>query len=695
MLTKLELKNYRQYENQVIEFVPGINTIVGANNSGKSTIAEAIEFALYGAAASRDSAKGYIRDGCKDGASILELQLGADHYRIGRNSSNAKIWKNGELDASYKSNVTAYVSAVTGCNHAGFGMGHYVRQKELNAFAGLRPGKRLEVIERMLRINSVDKAVKKIKDELDEARVEQRALLQGYRDPADVQIELDDVLTVGQAMQERLTVAEAALADLVTDLTACKEEQATADRVVAGLKQVDETLSLAYAQHTDLLERLAVAKRAADEVNELAGRLREPAEAPDSTLYALALEMRRVRHELLQPLIAPVEVPEPDPVDYGRLDALKHELASLPSVDSDSCPTCKQVIPPEYRGAVEDRGVQLTTAITSLTEELRARRAAYDEASQRRTAYVRALAVYDAALQRRSQLEAKLVEVGYDPDKHDELVKLHAAYVADKRELDTKRGVAASIEDLEKTLATVDERIASLQTRVEELPRRKLELEAVSTELATLEELHTGYLEVKSNCLVELARVQGRQDELERQYKQAVAAKRGLQEAANKAARLQLEVDTLVKFKRYLTAKVRPLFNEIAEALFHKVTKNRYSSFVIASDYDISLVTAGGYPRSLSTISGSENDLACLCMRLAIATLRSSKLAGPLGFIIMDEISSSFDNDRTKSTLEGLLELKELIPQIINITHKDVEIKFADRIITVKESGGLARVSWD
>ena len=694
MLTSIELKNYRQYESQKIEFVPGINTIVGANNSGKSTIAEAIEFALYGAKASRDTAKGYIRDGCKDGAAILELQLGEDHYRVGRNSSDAKIWKNGELDASYKSNVTNYISAVTGCNHAGFGMGHYVRQKELNAFAGLRPGKRLEVIERMLRINSIDKAIKKVKDELDDTRLEQRALLQGYRDPDDVQIELDDVLTARQSVVEREAEARGYLESLVYDLDQCRTEKLAAAQKVAGLQQVDESLSLVCAQHTDTVERLANAEAAQREVGVIAARLREPAVAPDTSLYALALEMRRVREELLQPLVAPVEVPEPDPVDCGRLDSLRHELATLPMLDSDTCGTCKQVIPDGYRAGIEARRAQLKEEFAEEDRRVAEAMAERFEAEKRRTAYVRSVAVYDAARRRRSELEAKLVEVEYDVDQHDELVRLHAAYVADKRELDTKRGVAASVDELKARLVGLEEQIEVFRMRVESLPSAKNQLEAVSAELAALEELHRGYQEIHSDSRVELARIDGRQDELDKQLKQSNYAKQALYDVANRAARLQLEIDTLAKFKRYLTAKVRPLFNEIAEALFHKVTKNRYSAFVIASDYDISLVTAGGYPRALSTISGSENDLACLCMRLAIATLRSSKLAGPLGFIIMDEIASSFDNDRTKCTLEGLLELKELIPQIINITHKDVEMKFADRIFTVKEHAGSARVTW-
>ena len=179
-------------------------------------------------------------------------------------------------------------------------------------------------------------------------------------------------------------------------------------------------------------------------------------------------------------------------------------------------------------------------------------------------------------------------------------------------------------------------------------------------------------------------------------------------EDLNKALQVKEELDSITEaiscinteqqvftnFKRYLTAKIRPMLQDVAETLFHKVTKNRYASYQLGSDYDISFTSHRGYIRKLSTISGSEIDLACLCLRLAIATLRSTKLTGSLGFVILDEISGSFDDERTRQTLEGLIELKDVIPQIINITHKPVEMKFADRLFTVKETNGLAVVTY-
>ena len=44
---KLELKNFKSHANTTLEFNPGISLIVGENGAGKSSIFEAITFALF------------------------------------------------------------------------------------------------------------------------------------------------------------------------------------------------------------------------------------------------------------------------------------------------------------------------------------------------------------------------------------------------------------------------------------------------------------------------------------------------------------------------------------------------------------------------------------------------------------------------------------------------------------------------
>lgn len=48
MLTKIEIQNYRVFQSFALEFDPGMNILVGDNESGKSTVLEAVNLALTG-----------------------------------------------------------------------------------------------------------------------------------------------------------------------------------------------------------------------------------------------------------------------------------------------------------------------------------------------------------------------------------------------------------------------------------------------------------------------------------------------------------------------------------------------------------------------------------------------------------------------------------------------------------------------
>ena len=47
MIRELRLVNVKSYQNQVIRFRDGVNAIIGENGAGKTTILEAIGFALF------------------------------------------------------------------------------------------------------------------------------------------------------------------------------------------------------------------------------------------------------------------------------------------------------------------------------------------------------------------------------------------------------------------------------------------------------------------------------------------------------------------------------------------------------------------------------------------------------------------------------------------------------------------------
>lgn len=693
MLVKLKLNNFRQHKDTVLEFIPGINTIVGENNSGKSTIPEAIEFALYGSRALRDSAKGYITDGEADGSAIVRLQLGSSEYTIGRNSKNAELRKDGILEGQYKDNVSKDVCTITGVNQTGYRLGHYVRQKELAAFSNMRPGKRHETIERMLKVNAVDKVIIKLKEELTGLELTRKGLLAKYADIETLEKQRQELEAKVLELEFKGKDLETTIAGLMEQQTNLRALQDTRNTIVLNNTNAEKLLAQweqATLKVDQAKEELNIAETELSDLDWSAYEAVLKAVKEIRVLEVKSAEMLSIKKILDEELIEPEVVIKPEEVDKSELQTLnakidlkQTQLDSLQSlVDKPCCPTCQQPLTnvvnlvAELKGELQEL-IKLRNAEDKL---LSSAIQAYTKANTAYLSYKSKQAVHLDKLTRRSELLTKYTDIEFDSEKKKELE-------LELKELQTVKEKAISLESKIATLRTNLEMPVKPDVEILEVPE-DLSIELTNLDLQ-VKDLNTRYRQQASDLATANAYLETAKEDLNK----ALQVKEELDSITEIIASVNTEQQVFTNFKRYLTAKIRPMLQDVAETLFHKVTKNRYASYQLGSDYDISFTTHRGYIRKLSTISGSENDLACLCLRLAIATLRSTKLAGSLGFVILDEISGSFDDERTRQTLEGLIELKDVIPQIINITHKPVEMKFADRLFTVKETNGLATVT--
>ena len=699
MLHKLKLTNFRQHIGTTLEFVPGVNTIVGLNNSGKSTIPEAIEFAMYGSRALRDTAKGFITDGCSKGSAVVELSLDQHKYVVGRDNKNAEIRKDGELEARYKDNVSTYMAHVTGVNQTGFRLGHYVRQKELAVFSSLRAGKRHETVERMLKVNAVDKAIKRIKDEVSELDITQRTLLGSYQDVEAIENELDDLGVAKTSLTQRVISLKTDLLNIHSTL----KEQRVVQRdllkkpELARLNKEFNNCLLAEADLCTLEIRLdELGEVSLVAYNELRSKVNELRETERQSIT-----MASKKEELDKPEpVKPKEVIKPEEISRQALNECEGELAAamakldgfLELDNKADCPTCHQTLSGkiyiEILKGLEVDGAFLATKKGRVENIYIEASKEYNIAKLDYDTYVADLRQYNLEFIKRQDLLKNYIAISFDKEEQTHL-DLELIAMQDAREKWAKLDEQRS--NLEKIITTKEE----LETSIAALSylndvNDDPELDKIITKN---EEIEVGLNNTLASTTAEEARTDGRIIELNRLVSQMKTTRDSINSNYTKIANLKAMRDNFVLFKRHLTAKIRPLLEQVAETLFHKTTKERYASYDLSSDYEITLTTHKGFIRKLSTISGSENDLACLCLRLAIATLRSTKLAGSLGFIILDEISGSFDDERTKQTLEGLLELRDVIPQIINITHKEVEMKYADKLFTVKEVNDISTVT--
>ena len=412
-------------------------------------------------------------------------------------------------------------------------------------------------------------------------------------------------------------------------------------------------------------------------------------------MASISNELRQLSAVKPERIVEPIRPDETAVIEAETLFKQKATtLANYLKVKAGSeCSQCHQQITEaihlEMTTRLEKESKVLEAESSKLRSEFTTEFKHYIVETEKYKKYLTDLERFNQAELRKAELLSNYVAVNFDA----------AAKASIEEELANLRKARESWQELKGQLRQVQQIVAKLDALL--LDRAALayldsyeDIPGLELQISTLVDQEKRLNTELNTCVSEIAYTKGRILELDRSIIQMQETKQSLEKTALEIAQRKLMQDNFILFKRYLTAKIRPLLEQVAETLFHKTTLNRYAAFNLSSDYEISLTTHRGYIRKLTTISGSENDLACLCLRLAIATLRSTKLAGSLGFIILDEISGSFDDQRTRQTLEGLLELRDVIPQIINITHKPVEMKYADRLITVKEVNGQAIVTW-
>ncbi len=172
-LRYMKLRNYRKFRDSEMEFPDGVIGVIGPNGVGKSSLIEAIAWALYGNEfqITRTNKEGIRRAGADDNdecSVLLEFDMDGDSYRLFRGMRGkdlrpeAELEVNGRLTAEGDSAVSRAITKRLGMDYKSFFISVFARQKELNALSSLRPGERKRVVLRMLDVDVIEKVVNEI-----------------------------------------------------------------------------------------------------------------------------------------------------------------------------------------------------------------------------------------------------------------------------------------------------------------------------------------------------------------------------------------------------------------------------------------------------------------------------------------------------------------------------------------------------
>ena len=175
-----------------------------------------------------------------------------------------------------------------------------------------------------------------------------------------------------------------------------------------------------------------------------------------------------------------------------------------------------------------------------------------------------------------------------------------------------------------------------------------------------------------------------KKDKLEWIKKQEDSNKEKLNYIKEKQGRL----DLLIELERFygqfwekLNNQARPEISELASKFLVDLTDGRYSELELNEKYEICLHDDGEIK---PVISGGEEDLVNLCVRVAISQIIAQRSGKTLSLLILDEIFGSLDENRRTNVVNLLRNLTNNFEQVILITHIEDIKNEIDNIITIE-----------
>ncbi len=201
MLQSVELVNFLSHSNTNLSFDRGVTVFVGQNGAGKSSIIDAITFALFGEHI-RKSTKGLLRRGSNQAYvkvrfTIRNRELEAVRKIDAKGTSSAQLYekKNGELvplaageRKQFGESMTKEIENLVGLDFEKLKVASIVQQGELQSIIESDPKKFKELVNAIIGIDKLDTAHDFMKKSIDVFRDSVKSNL-GYDDTSISMIE--------------------------------------------------------------------------------------------------------------------------------------------------------------------------------------------------------------------------------------------------------------------------------------------------------------------------------------------------------------------------------------------------------------------------------------------------------------------------------------------------------------------------
>jgi len=120
--------------------------------------------------------------------------------------------------------------------------------------------------------------------------------------------------------------------------------------------------------------------------------------------------------------------------------------------------------------------------------------------------------------------------------------------------------------------------------------------------------------------------------------------------------------------RSHFTDQIRPQLADNASLFLTQLTDGRYNALEIDSKYNIVVLDNGDRK---PVISGGEEDIVNLSLRLAISQMITERSGQPFSLLILDEVFGSLDDTRRDNVIGLLHSLEQQFEQVLIISHME------------------------